>query len=110
MTEEVRVVLVTGPDRDALLRIARAVVEDRLAACVNVWEGVRSVYRWEGSVHEEEEGMAVLKAPAGRIQALEERVRALHPYDEPEFVVLPVEGGAESYLEWIIESTTETDR
>lgn len=97
---EVRVVLVTGPG-DELRELGRRVVEARLAACVNVVPGVWSVYRWEGAVEEAREDLAVLKTTDDRVEELEARVLQLHPYDEPEFVVLPVAGGSRSYLGWI---------
>lgn len=97
----VRVLLVSGPDEQTLLGIGRRVVEERLAACINVWGGVRSVYRWEGRVHDDDEAMAILKSTAGRLEGLERRVRELHPYDEPEFLALPVVRGAASYLDWV---------
>lgn len=97
----VRVVLVTGPDADTLLRIGHQVVEERLAACVNVWDGLRSVYRWEGRVHADDEAMAVIKSTGERLEGLERRVSELHPYDEPEFLALPVVRGAASYLDWV---------
>ena len=98
---DVVIVLVTGPDREALARIGRRVVEDRLAACANVLDGVLSVYRWKGDVEEASEALAILKTTRAGAEALEDTVRVLHPYEEPEFIVLPVEGGSESYLAWI---------
>lgn len=96
-----RVVLVTGPDRETLVELGRRVVRERLAACVNVLDGVASVYRWEGEVREAAEAMALLKTTEGRVDRLRERVLELHPYDTPEFLALDVEGGATAYLRWI---------
>lgn len=107
-TDRVYVVLVTGPDREGLLELGRRTVEEGLAACVNVTDGVRSVYRWEGQVHEEDEALAIAKTTSGRLDALEARVRELHPYDEPEFVALPVERGSPSYLAWVAEAVRTT--
>lgn len=104
--EEVRIVLVTGPGEE-LRALGRRVVEERLAACVNVVPGVWSVYRWEGAVEEAREELAVLKTTATRVEELEARVGGLHPYDEPEFVVLPLAGGSESYLGWIRSAVSE---
>lgn len=106
--EAVRVVLVTGPDRGKMMDLGRDVVEAGLAACVNLIDGVRSVYRWDGRVHEEDEALAVIKTTRGRLDELEARVRELHPYDEPEFVALEVEAGSLSYLEWVAESVQPT--
>lgn len=106
--DDVCVVLVTGPDREGLLRLGRRLVEEELAACVNVTEGVRSVYRWQGEVHEEDEGLALMKTTRGRLDDLEARVVELHPYDEPEFLALSVDEGSRSYLDWVTNSVTPT--
>lgn len=98
------VVLVTGPDRESLLEIGRRTVEEELAACVNVTGGVRSVYRWDGQVQEDDEALAIAKTTGGRLDDLEARVRELHPYDVPEFVALPVERGSRPYLEWVADA------
>ncbi|MFB6240556.1 MAG: divalent-cation tolerance protein CutA, partial [Gemmatimonadota bacterium] len=99
---------VTGPDRGKMIDLGRDVVEERLAACVNLIDGVRSVYRWDGRVQEDDEAMAVIKTTRGRLDELEDRVRELHPYDEPEFVALPVQEGSRSYLAWVADSVQPT--
>ncbi len=101
------VVLTTGPDRETLMEIGRKVVEDRLAACVNILDGVLSVYRWEGRIEEEPEAMAILKTSEARLNELEAVVRSLHPYSEPEFLVLPVSSGSTGYLAWVMDSVSE---
>lgn len=95
------VVLVTVPDPAKAAEIARALVEERLAACGNVLPGLRSIYRWEGKVQEDAEALLVLKTTRARFEALRERVLALHPYEVPEVVALPVEAASAPYLEWI---------
>ena len=95
------VVLVTAPDAAKAAEIARALVEERLAACGNVVPGLRSIYRWEGKVQDDAEALLVLKTTRARFEALRERVLALHPYAVPEVVALPVEAGSAPYLEWI---------
>jgi periplasmic divalent cation tolerance protein len=102
------VVLVTGPDRETLVEIGRRVVEDRLAACANVLDGVSSVYRWKENVEEAGEALAILKTTRDRTAPLEDLVRAQHPYEEPEFIVLPVLGGSDSYIEWVARSVAES--
>lgn len=102
------IVLVTGPDRETLVEIGRRVVENRLAACANVLDGVSSVYRWKGRVEEAGEALAILKTTPARTGPLEDSVRALHPYEEPEFIVLPVVGGSDSYIEWVSRSVAES--
>lgn len=98
---DLRLVLVTAPSEAVGLELARVVVGERLAACVNLVPGVRSVYRWEGAVEEADEVLLVLKTRADRVDTLRDRVVSLHPYDVPEFVVVPVEGGLDRYLAWI---------
>jgi periplasmic divalent cation tolerance protein len=99
--DDVVALLVTAPDAETGRRIARALVEERLAACVNVLPGVHSIYRWKGAVEEADEVMLVAKTRAERAAALAARVRALHPYELPEVVVLPVRGGSRAYLQWV---------
>jgi periplasmic divalent cation tolerance protein len=85
-------------------RIARALVERRLAACVNVLPGVVSFYRWKGEVCRDDELLLVIKTRAERLPALREELVALHPYELPELVALPVESGHAPYLAWVDES------
>ena len=82
-------------------RIARALVEERLAACVNVVPGVVSVYRWKGVVEKEDELLLVIKTMAQQVDTLKTRLLELHPYELPEVVVIPIGGGHGAYLEWI---------
>jgi periplasmic divalent cation tolerance protein len=99
------VVLTTLPaDADAGA-FAHALVEARLAACVNLLPPMESVYRWEGSVQRDPERLLVIKTSRDRVGDLHDRVRALHPYDVPEFVVLPIVDGSDIYLRWVTEST-----
>ena len=100
------VVLVSGPDRETLANLARTVVDERLAACVNVHGDVRSIYRWEGQIKHESEALALFKTSRDRVEALEARVRALHPYTEPEFLALEVKTGSRTYIDWVIDSVT----
>jgi periplasmic divalent cation tolerance protein len=99
------VVLVTTPSPERAAEIARALVEERLAACGNVVPGLRSIYRWEGKVQDDAEALLVLKTTRGRFEALRDRVLALHPYEVPEVLALPVEGGSAKYLAWIAAET-----
>jgi periplasmic divalent cation tolerance protein len=101
----VEVALVTAPDPETAARIARTLIEERLAACVNLVPGVRSIYRWEGSVQEEAETLLIVKTRAGRAEALEARVRALHPYELPEVLRLAAAGGSAPYLAWVLGET-----
>jgi len=101
----VLVVLVTAPTADRASALARALVEERLAACGNVLPGMRSIYRWEGKVEDEPEALLVLKTTRDRFEALRDRVLALHPYQTPEVVALPVETGSAAYLAWVVGET-----
>jgi len=98
------VVLVTAPSADEAARIARTLVEEKLAACGNVVPGVRSIYRWQGKVCDEQEALLVLKLPAKRFPELRDRVVALHPYEVPEVIALRIEDGSEKYVDWIVQS------
>jgi periplasmic divalent cation tolerance protein len=99
------VVLVTAPTAERAAELARTLVEERLAACGNVVPGLRSIYRWEGKVVDEPEALLVLKTTRGRFEALSDRVLALHPYQVPEVIALPVEAGSAAYLDWIAAET-----
>jgi len=100
----VRVVLVTGPEPATLESIGRVLVEERLAACVNIIPGVTSVYRWEGEIRADSEALAVIKTTEDCVQAARLRVTELHPYEVPEFVALEVVEGSPAYLQWVRES------
>ena len=100
------VVFVTAPNQDAAAGIARTVVDERLAACGNVLPGIRSIYRWQGEVHDEPEVMLVLKTRAGLFESLRGRILELHSYDVPEIIALPIEAGHGPYLDWILENTS----
>jgi periplasmic divalent cation tolerance protein len=100
MTDAV-VVLVTAPSAEKAAEIARAVVEEKLAACGNVLPAIRSIYRWEGKVHDDAEALLVLKTERKRFVELCDRIVALHPYDVPEVLSLPVEAGSDRYLDWL---------
>ena len=105
MTEAI-LVLTTVPSAEAGERIARALVDARLAACVNVLPPMVSVYRWKGEVQQETEHQLVIKTERARLAALEEHIAQLHPYDLPELLVLDVEDGDPAYLSWVL---TEAD-
>src|SRR5512143_3585547 len=98
---DVLVVLVTAPSAPVAAEIARALVAERLAACGNVVPGLRSIYRWQGKVRDDAEALLLLKTSRARWPALRDRVLALHPYEVPEVLALPVEAGSARYLAWV---------
>jgi len=95
------VVLATAPDADSAASLARALVGERLAACVNLVPGVRSIYRWQGQVEDAAEVLLVIKTRADRCGALASRLRELHPYELPEVLELSAVGGSAAYLDWV---------
>ena len=99
------VVLITVPDEKAARKLAKPLVEEGLAACVNIVPGVRSIYRWEGKTCDEPELLLVVKTRRACFEALERRVRELHPYSVPEVIALPVVEGSAPYLDWVAAST-----
>jgi periplasmic divalent cation tolerance protein len=106
MTEFV-VVLTTLPVEADGEKFAAQLVEEGLAACVNILPAMRSVYRWKGAVERADERQLVIKTMGARVSALEARLRTLHPYDVPEFLVLPVDSGSTDYLSWLSASTVK---
>lgn len=98
------VVFCSVPNLETAEGIARALVEESLAACVNVVPSVTSVYRWEGKVTVDSELLLVIKTRGERYAALEARVLELHPYDVPEVIAVGVERGSPRYLDWLAES------
>lgn len=98
-------VYMTASNREEAEHIGAALVEKRLAACVNIWQGMTSLYEWEGQVHQEQETVLIAKTAADRFQELEQAVTKLHSYDCPCIVALPVSHGHEPFLEWIREQT-----
>ena len=103
--EEFVVVLVTAESADEAAGIGRTLVEERLAACANVVGPIRSIFRWKGAIEDAPEHLLMLKARASDVAALEGRVRALHSYDVPEVLALPIRAGSRPYLDWLTEST-----
>lgn len=103
--DELILILTTMPDDDRAARLARTLVEERLAACVNVHGPMTSTYRWQGRVEVEAERQLAIKTTRARRGALEARLRALHPYELPEFVVVDATG-SDAYAEWVRDAIT----
>src|SRR5687767_5064299 len=98
-------VLTNLPDRAAAERIAELLVGQRLAACVNMLAPCRSVYRWKGAVQHDEEHPVLIKTTSERYPALEQALRAGHPYELPEIIAVPIERGLPAYLDWVAAET-----
>ena len=107
--DEVLVCLCACPDPAMARGLGRALVEERLAACVQVLPGVESVYRWDGAVETATETLLILKTTRARHEALQARLVALHPYDVPELVTWPAVAGLPAYLHWVADSTRADD-
>ena len=102
-----RLVLVMAGNEDEAASIAHALVDERLAACVNIIGPARSIYRWRGAVEDAREYLLLIKTSARLYTKVERRVRELHSYEVPEVVALPFASGSHPYLEWLFESTAE---
>jgi len=103
-TEEI-VVLITAPREDEAVRIARSLVEARLAACVNIIKDIRSIYSWQGKIEDDSEVLLVVKTRSELFDSLSKKVKELHSYSVPEIIALPIIKGSEDYLKWIREVT-----
>jgi periplasmic divalent cation tolerance protein len=98
---EIRIVLTTAACAEEADQLARALVEDRLAACATIIPGAQSVYRWKGKVETATEILLLLKTTQIHLACLETRLHELHSYETPEFLVLPIECGSRLYLDWL---------
>jgi periplasmic divalent cation tolerance protein len=99
------VVYVTAPDEESAARMARVLVEERLAGCVNIVRGLRSIYLWQGNVEDEAEVLMICKTRKRLFDALSLRVKQLHPYTVPEIIALPIAAGSDGYLTWLEDAT-----
>lgn len=104
--ESAVVVMLTAASREEAARLAEMLIGARLAACVQILPEVESVYRWEGAIRREPEVLLLVKTTAGRFAAIEREVRALHSYETPEIVALPVTDISTPYLEWLVASAS----
>lgn len=104
-SEQFVIVLTTLPVEGDAERFASQLVEEKLAACINVLPPMRSVYRWKGAIERSDERQVVIKTVSSRLTELEARIRTLHPYDVPEFVVIPITQGSATYLSWLVDAT-----
>jgi periplasmic divalent cation tolerance protein len=106
--DQVLLVFSTAPDAEAAQRLARQLVEERLAACVNVLPGLRSVYEWQGEVRDEAEVLCLIKTRRSLFEVLRARLEALHPYEVPEIIGVALAEGNAPYLAWVLATATAT--
>ena len=99
------IVLTTLPIEGDIEKFAAQLVDERLAACVNILPAMRSVYRWKNAIEKADERQLIIKTTRAAVTSLEARIRKLHPYDVPEFVVLRIDSGSADYLSWLSETT-----
>lgn len=104
LSDQFVLILTTFPADGDAQSLARTIVEERLAACVNILPPMTSVYRWQGEVEQAEERQLVIKTTGTNVDALRDRIKALHPYEVPEFLVLRITAGAPDYLSWLAAS------
>lgn len=98
------IVVCTMPDQESAVQMAQVLVEERLAACVNVLAPCQSVYRWQGQIEQAQEVPLLIKTRRASYTGLEAKIVALHPYDTPEIIALPVDAGLPAYLRWVEEA------
>ena len=100
------VVFVTCGSEEEALKIAHALVEERMAACVNLMSPIRSIYRWDGKIWDEKEWLLIIKTQTARFEDVEKKVKSLHSYSLPEIIALPITKGSSPYLRWLLEMTS----
>jgi periplasmic divalent cation tolerance protein len=98
-------VFTTLPSADKAAELAKVLVEERLAACANLLPAIRSIYHWQGKLHDENEVLVLLKTRAEHLERLKLRILELHPYEVPEVLAVPVESGYQPYLDWLAGET-----
>lgn len=103
--DEVIIIFVTCGSEEEALKIARALVEKHISACVNIISQIRSIYYWEGKVHDENEWLLIIKTQKKRFEELKEEIKSLHSYSVPEIIALNISEGFPPYLKWVIETT-----
>lgn len=96
-----QIILCTCPDRESAEKIARQLINDKIAACINILPGITSIYTWQGNIETEQEHLLLIKTRKDRFQAIEKSIQTSHPYEIPEIIAIPVENGLAEYMQWI---------
>jgi periplasmic divalent cation tolerance protein len=104
---EALVVYITAPSEEEAAKIARILVEERLAGCVNIVKDIRSIYSWQGKIEDEKEVLMIAKTRMKLFSALTARVKELHSYTVPEVIAIPIVDGSEEYIKWLKEATSQ---
>ena len=99
------VVYITAPTVEDAQSLARSLVKEKLAACVNIIPGIQSIYQWNDAIETDQELLLICKSRTERFDSLKKRVQALHPYDVPEIISIPIQNGSEPYLNWVRDNT-----
>jgi periplasmic divalent cation tolerance protein len=99
------IVLMTAKDITEAEKIAGELVKDGLAACVNIINKVRSIYKWQGAVCRETEVLCIIKTVSGNFEPLKEKIKSMHSYTVPEVIAIPIEMGSDKYLKWLVKET-----
>ncbi len=105
MLTEYIIVLITAPNEEEAAGLGQTIVEERLAGCVNIIRSVRSIYRWQGRIEDDQEVLLIVKTKRALFERLQERVKELHSYSVPEIIALPVVKGSKQYLDWLGQET-----
>jgi len=105
---DIVLILTTVPDDERAESLARALIDERLAACVNLHAPMSSIYRWQGQVERATERQLVIKTTRDRVAAVDARLRQLHSYELPEFIVVSAAGGGDAYLQWVRENSAHS--
>ena len=106
MPQNTKLIYVTTSGETEAINIGRTLVDERLVACVNIIDGVRSIYRWEGKIEDEKETVLVMKTVSAKVKVVTQKIKSLHSYDCPCVVVVDIVGGNDDFLQWIANETT----
>jgi len=110
MKRKIKVVFVTVPDEETAEKISRDIVQNGLAACVNIIKDIRSIYMWEGKLEDGKELLLMIKTSSSAFKKLKDRIKTLHPYSVPEVIAIDVIDGNKDYINWVLEETSKKKR